>query len=76
VNFWMDNFNALVGIPSGSPRIKTTGILSSKPPQPPESPARNADELLEQENMYETHDANIGTVNDWGAEVCSILIFR
>ena len=43
-----------------------TGILSTKHPQPLEPPTRIPDEPLGGENIYETHEVDMGIINDFG----------
>ncbi|KAI9512602.1 Rec8 like protein-domain-containing protein, partial [Russula earlei] len=64
VDFWMDNFKVLIGARSGGLDIETTGILPIKRPRPVKSPAQIAEELFETENIYETHDVNVGMINN------------
>jgi len=57
----MDNFKVLVEARSGA---RARGELPTERPRPLESTARKPEELLEQENFYETHDVNMGVIED------------
>ncbi|KAI0257126.1 hypothetical protein BJV78DRAFT_1277705 [Lactifluus subvellereus] len=60
VDFWTDNFKVLVEARSGTLHIKTTGEYWRRR-QPPTG---LAEELLERENVYETHEMGMRFTDD------------